>query len=127
VNKVIITGRLTSDAEQRTIPSGTAILSFSVANNTGYGDKEKVHYFNCSLFGKRAEGRLQEFMKKGQLVAVEGEVSLNTYTKKDGTGGSSLNVFVQNVELMGGKNDVGVAPAPAQAKKDEDFDQDVPF
>ena len=46
MNKLIISGRLTRDAEARFIPSGTAVLSFSVANNTGFGDNQKTHYFD---------------------------------------------------------------------------------
>ena len=102
MNKLIISGRLTRDAEVRFNTKGTAVLSFSVANNTGYGENQRTHYFDCAIFGKRAEGRLKEYMLKGQQVVVEGEVSLNQYEKKDGTGGASLNVFVNNVELMGG-------------------------
>ena len=59
MNKLIISGRLTRDAEVRFIPSGTPVMSFSVANNTGFGDNQKTHYFECSLFGKRAEGGLK--------------------------------------------------------------------
>ena len=129
MNKLIISGRLTRDAEARFIPSGTAVLSFSVANNTGFGDNQKTHYFDCSIFGKRAEGKLKDYMLKGQQVVVEGEISLNQYQKKDGTGGASLNVFVNNVELMGSNQQAGGQPsAPASsAPASNDSDDDLPF
>ena len=129
MNKLIISGRLTRDAEARFIPSGTAVLSFSVANNTGFGDNQKTHYFDCSIFGKRAEGKLKAYMLKGQQVVVEGEISLNQYQKKDGTGGASLNVFVNNVELMGSNQQAGAQPsAPASsAPASNDSDDDLPF
>ena len=129
MNKLIISGRLTRDAEARFIPSGTAVLSFSVANNTGFGDNQKTHYFDCSIFGKRAEGKLKDYMLKGQQVVVEGEISLNQYQKKDGTGGASLNVFVNNVELMGSNQQAGAQPsAPASsAPALNDSDDDLPF
>jgi|TARA_B110000438_G_scaffold60007_1_gene60177 single-strand DNA-binding protein len=129
MNKLIISGRLTRDAEARFIPSGTAVLSFSVANNTGFGDNQKTHYFDCSIFGKRAEGKLKDYMLKGQQVVVEGEISLNQYQKKDGTGGASLNVFVNNVELMGSNQQAGAQPsAPASsAPASNDSDDDLPF
>tara|TARA_B110000438_G_scaffold265715_1_gene279255 strand:+ start:215 stop:607 length:393 start_codon:yes stop_codon:yes gene_type:complete len=130
MNKLIISGRLTRDAEVRFIPSGTPVMSFSVANNTGFGEKQKTHFFDCSMFGKRAEGKLKDYMLKGQQVVVEGEISLNQYQKKDGTGGASLNVFVNNVELMGGNQKSGsnqqggsqpsAAPTPNE-------DDDLPF
>ncbi len=127
MNKLIISGRLTRDAEARFIPSGTAVMSFSVANNTGFGDKQKTHYFECSIFGKRAEGKLKDYMLKGQQVVVEGEVSLNQYQKKDGTGGASLNVFVNNVELMGGNQKGGSQPSAPFAASEAAEDDDLPF
>jgi single-strand DNA-binding protein len=121
MNKLIISGRLTRDAEVRFIPSGTPVMSFSVANNTGFGDNQKTHYFDCSMFGKRAEGKLKDYMIKGQQVVVEGEVSLNQYQKKDGTGGASLNVFVNNVELMGSNQQAGGRPSEATSNDDDDL------
>tara|TARA_B110000014_G_C20080134_1_gene564311 strand:+ start:257 stop:646 length:390 start_codon:yes stop_codon:yes gene_type:complete len=129
MNKLIISGRLTRDAEVRFIPSGTAVMAFSVANNTGFGENQKTHFFDCSMFGKRAEGKLKDYMLKGQQVVVEGEISLNQYQKKDGTGGASLNVFVNNVELMGGNQQSGgqsSAPAPTAPTSNE-TDDDLPF
>jgi len=130
MNKLIISGRLTRDAEVRFIPSGTPVMSFSVANNTGFGEKQKTHFFDCSMFGKRAEGKLKDYMLKGQQVVVEGEISLNQYQKKDGTGGASLNVFVNNVELMGsnqksGSNQQGGSQPSAAPTPNED--DDLPF
>tara|TARA_B100000749_G_scaffold237809_1_gene196562 strand:+ start:79 stop:450 length:372 start_codon:yes stop_codon:yes gene_type:complete len=121
MNKLIISGRLTRDAEVRFIPSGTPVMSFSVANNTGFGDNQKTHYFDCSMFGKRAEGKLKDYMIKGQQVVIEGEVSLNQYQKKDGTGGASLNVFVNNVELMGSSQQAGGRPSEPTSNDDDDL------
>jgi single-strand DNA-binding protein len=137
MNKLLITGRLTRDAEQRFLPSGKAVLQFSVANNTGIADNQQTHYFDCSLFGKRAEGKLKDYMLKGQQVLVEGEISLNTFQKNDGSTGASLRVFVQNVELIGGKSE-GQQPqqqrpakqAPQQQRDNFDdvpYDDDIPF
>ena len=136
MNKLIISGRLTRDAEVRFIPSGTPVMSFSVANNTGFGDNQKTHYFECSLFGKRAEGGLKDYMVKGQQAVVEGEISLNQYEKKDvlnvnqihNSGGASLRVFVNNVELMGGSQQGGGQQAGAQPNQPAvSDDDDLPF
>ena len=127
MNKLIISGRLTRDAEVRFIPSGTPVMSFSVANNTGFGDKQKTHFFDCSIFGKRAEGKLKDYMLKGQQVVVEGEVSLNQYQKKDGTAGASLNVFVNNVELMGSSQQSGTQSSAPTIDKPPPEDDDLPF
>jgi single-strand DNA-binding protein len=132
MNKLLITGRLTRDAEQRFLPSGKAVLQFSVANNTGIAENQQTHYFDCSLFGKRAEGKLKDYMLKGQQILVEGEISLNTFQKNDGTTGASLRVFVQNVELIGGKSEGQqqqqrpAKPVPQTDNFDE-YEDDIPF
>jgi single-strand DNA-binding protein len=138
MNKLLISGRLTRDAEQRFLPSGKAVLQFSVANNTGIAENQQTHYFDCSLFGKRAEGKLKDYMLKGTAVIVEGEISLNTFQKNDGTTGASLRVFVQNVELIGGKSEGGQEQRPQQRPAKpvqqqqydnfDEFDEDlIPF
>ena len=104
MNNFSFTGRLTRDAESRTTPSGLAILKFSVANNTGFGEKQKTNYINCALFGKHAEGGLKNILSKGQEVAVTGELNLNEFTKQDGTKSASLECNVNSVDLIGSKS-----------------------
>jgi len=103
MNSFCFTGRLTRDAEFRSTPSGLSILNFTVANNTGYGDKQKTNYVNCTIFGKRAEGRLKDLLKKGQEVAVSGELNMEQFTKRDGSKGASLECNVSSVDLVGSR------------------------
>lgn len=109
INNITITGNLARDAEQKSTAKGTAVLSFTVANTTGYGDNEKTNWFNCALFGKRAEGGLAQYMTKGKQVTVQGEVTLNEY-EKDGVHKANLQLFVNDVKLQGGKQDGQAAP-----------------
>ena len=136
MNNFSFTGRLTQDSELKTTASGLSILSFSVANNTGYGDKQKTNYVNCALFGKRAEGRLKDYLKKGQEVAVTGELNLNKFTKADGQQSASLECNVNNVDLIGGRNAQSAknetiseqsAQVPPQRILEEDDLGEVPF
>jgi single-strand DNA-binding protein len=122
MNSFSFTGRLTRDSEFRSTPSGLSVLKFSVANNTGFGDRQKTNYINCVLFGKRAEGRLKEFLKKGQEVAVSGELNLEQYTKKDGTSGASLECNVNSVDLIGGKQD---SSGKSESGDDDWFSKDL--
>jgi single-strand DNA-binding protein len=144
MNRLIVSGGLTRDAEVTYLASGTAALRFSLANSTGYGDKKQTNYFNCVAFGKIAEGKLPEFLKKGTQVITDGEVTLNTYQKSDGTTGASLQLLVNNIELIGGNRsqDQGGQQSqqsrpqqqrPAQNRQQQapsptnDFDDDIPF
>ncbi len=114
LNLFTMTGRIGRDAEFRAFPNGGGVLSFSVATNSGYGDKEKTLWLRANIFGKRAEGGLAQYLVKGQEVAISGELSENEYTTKDtGEVRKSLEINVQNVELIGGKSQGAHAPQAA--------------
>ena len=105
------TGKLGQDAEVKQLPSGTTILNFSVANNTGFGDRKKTLWIKVSVFGKRAEGRLVEYLLKGTEVFVSGELSQNEYEANDRTIKTSLELNANVVDLIGGNNQ---QPPPQQ-------------
>jgi single-strand DNA-binding protein len=113
VNKFIFTGNLGKDAEVKVTQSGMSVCSFSVAVKSGYGDKEKTTWANCALFGKRAEGQLPQYLKKGAQVCISGQLTLDEWKGEDGTTQKSLKVNVDDLDLIGGKSD-GQASAPAQ-------------
>ncbi|HSH42544.1 MAG TPA: single-stranded DNA-binding protein [Arenicellales bacterium] len=133
---LIIDGNLGRDAEVRYTQGGTAVCAFPVANKTGYGDKERTHWFDCALWGKRAEGGLPKYLTKGTRVLIRGEVRLNEFEKRDGSNGAKLAVFVHDIEL-GGSKPSGQQPAQSQPQQigqpqqqpgpADDFDDDIPF
>jgi single-strand DNA-binding protein len=132
MNKFIFTGNLGKDAEVKVTQSGMSVCSFSVAVKSGYGDKQKTTWANCALFGKRAEGQLPQYLKKGAQVAISGELTLDEWEGKDGTAQKSIKINVDDLDLIGGKPE-GSAPAQRQpqapaapAPGDDGFD-DIPF
>ncbi len=135
MNSLTITGNIGRDAEIRYLPDGTPIASFSVADSQGK-DKPAI-WWNCSLFGKRAES-LAPYLLKGGQVTVIGNVSERQYTDKDGTPRKSMDVRVQDVALQGGprgdstpvKTDAGVAHMPRKTTSsgfDDMPDDSIPF
>lgn len=131
-NVMSFIGTVGRDCEVKHTPAGMAILTVSVANNTGYGDKKKTTWFRVNLFGKRAEGQLQDFLKKGTSVFISGELSQSEYTAKDGTTKVILEVNANIIDLVGSKqmpsqpNAQPVRTAPAPTGYD-DFNDDLPF
>ena len=130
MNSITIAGSLGKDAEVRYLTNGDPVASFSVADSQGR-DKPTI-WWNCSLFGKRAES-LAPYLVKGQAVAVSGTVSEREWTDKDGGKRKSMDVRVNDVALQGGKRE---APEPAQpaARKSaaqsagfDDSDSEIPF
>jgi single-strand DNA-binding protein len=139
INKVLITGNLTRDAQLRqTNANSTPVLNFSVAvndrrKNQQTGEYEDyANYVDCSVFGNRAVA-LEQFLKKGVKVAVEGKLRWSQWTDKDDPTKkrSTLNVLADNVEFMSSRNHGdSAAPAPAAsapAVPASDYDDDVPF
>jgi single-strand DNA-binding protein len=135
MNNFSFTGNLGRDVEIRHTPSGMAIANFSVPVKSGYGDKEKTSWVRCAIIGKRAESGLMDYLKKGQLVGVTGELSVNEYTNKDGETKTSVEVFVKEIDLLGKKgssDNFASAPAPQQASggggtNDFSYDDSIPF
>jgi single-strand DNA-binding protein len=132
MNSISISGNLGKDAERRALGDGTAVLSFSVADSQG---REKpTIWWNCSIFGKRADA-LEQYLTKGQVVTVAGSVSEREYTDKDGHKRKSLDVRVNDIALQGGKKEEapqGRQSAPLKpSPKNEDFGDDsaseIPF
>lgn len=102
MNNWNFTGNLGNPAEVKVLPTGTTVCEFSVAVKSGYGDKEKTNWAKCTLFGKKAEGRLPEFLQKGTQVAISGELELQKWD-----GGSGLVVRVSELDLIGGSQSQG--------------------
>jgi len=99
------TGRLGRDSETRFTPGGMAICNFTVAVDYGFGDNKGTNWLRCSLFGKRAEGQLPKYLVKGTQVAISGELRIREYDDKDGVRRTSVEVNVDKLDLIGGRND----------------------
>lgn len=97
-NKIIFSGRLTADAELKYVTSGSALLSFSVANSPNYKDKDITYFFRCSLWGKRAE-TMKDYLTKGTAVIIDGQLQINKYTKQNGDTAYFTQVFVQDLQF----------------------------
>lgn len=103
INKVVISGNLTRDAETRVTNSGTAVLSFTVAVNDRRRDQsgewvDFPNYVDCSIFGKRATA-IEQYMTKGAKVAIEGKLRWSQW-ERDGEKRSKLEVIVDEIEFM---------------------------
>lgn len=140
-------GTVVRDAETRYIPSGQALLTVTIANNQGFGDKQSTLFIRCAVWGKKAESKLIDFLKKGQQIYVSGELRQQEY-EKDGVTKTSLELNCNIIDLVGGNrgdNQQAIDQQrpqqtqqrpqqqqrqPAQSNQDapyDDFDSDIPF
>lgn len=96
--EVIVAGNLTKDAELR--PAGNSqVCGFSVAADTGFGDKKQTMFFSCSLWGNQGAA-LAQYLKKGNPVTVIGEMSEREYDGKQ-----YKEIRVNSIKLQGSRSD----------------------
>lgn len=103
INTVTIAGRTTKDPEIKVTPSGTAVLSFSLAVNdmkkNAQGEwEETADFFDCKVFGKRAES-LAQYIPKGSKLTINGRLHQDRWQAQDGTNRSRVSIIVQDIEL----------------------------
>lgn len=132
MNKVILSGRLTSDPAIRYTQDGRPIASFRLAVTEGYGDKKRTDFIGCKSFGTGAEF-VQRNAFKGQEVMVCGKWQTGEY-EKDGhkvyTNEVSVSEF-QPVTWKGQEERKEQKEAPQAAEfvpvQGSIDDQDLPF
>lgn len=122
MNSLTITGNLTRDIEMRFLANGDPVGNFAIADNQGK-DKPAI-FWNCSLYGKRAEA-LGPYLTKGQSVTIVGTVTEREWTDKEGGKRKTMEVRVNDLALQGGRRDA--APTGRTAQSDDLQDPDIPF
>jgi single-strand DNA-binding protein len=148
MNKVLLMGRLTRDAEIRYAQgdNSMAIARFTLAvdrrmRRDSNSDEQTADFISCVAFSRTAEF-LERFGRKGTKFVVEGRIQTGSYTNKDGQKVYTTDVVVENVEFAESKNsaggsDGGYAPAgrpsPSGATGDgfmnlpDGIDEELPF
>ncbi len=104
LNIVALVGRLTRPCEMRYTSSGFAICSFSIAVNRRKKSpdgswNEVASFFDCTYFGKAAEG-VSQYLTKGQQVSIQGYLEQQTW-ETNGQKRSKVVVIVNSLGLIG--------------------------
>lgn len=104
-NKVILIGRLTRKPEMRHTASGTAITGMCVAVNRRLGkdDKQEVTYIDVNAWGKTAEF-CERYFDKGSPILIDGRLTLEKWTDKQGQNRSALKVTAETVAFAESKS-----------------------
>jgi single-strand DNA-binding protein len=115
VNKVILVGRLGSDPEIRVSQEGNKIARFSVATSESWNDKntnekkEKTEWHRIVVFSKGLAQVIENYVKKGSQVYLEGQLRTNKYTDQAGIEKFSTEVHLTNYnsefKMLDSKND----------------------
>lgn len=134
INRVCISGNLTRSPEYRQTQGGTGILSLGVAVNdrrknqrTGEWE-DHANFVDCTIMGRRADS-LQQYLHKGQKVAIEGKLRYSSWTDRDGNKRSKLEVLVDEIEFMSARDEGGqqARQQPQRQQQSMYDDDDIPF
>jgi len=106
MNKVTLVGRMTKDPEllfgQGT---GTAICKFTIAVNRRYKKEgqPEADFLPVTVFGKQAEATAN-YMVKGSLVAIAGNIQTSNYMNKDNVRTYKTEIIAEEVNFLESKN-----------------------
>lgn len=132
-NKVLLLGNLTRDPQLSYLPSQTPVVDFGFAVNRKWRSqdgsmKEDTCFVDCKAFGKSAEN-INKFCIKGKQLFVEGRLTFDSWTAKDGSKQSRHRITVESFQLLGALNkvetdnehDTSVSESVSSSDVDEPF------
>ncbi len=136
LNKALIIGNLTRDPEERQLPSGVSVTSFSVATNRYWKDKngskqEDTQYHNVVVFGAQA-ANCAHYLRKGSSVLIEGRMQTRSWDDKDGSKKYRTEIVADKVQFgtragEGGPSSGGANKEPGAAEKDVPNDDHIDY
>ena len=120
VNKVILIGNLGRDPEIRTFPSGDRVANCTMATTESWKDKqtgerrELTEWHRLTFRGGLA-GIVEQYLRKGSQIYVEGAIRSRKYTDKDGVEKSITEISVNEMTMLGSRQGMGEPGGDADA------------
>ena len=103
MNKILLCGRATRDAEVRG-EGDKKVARYTLAVDRKYSKEEKqADFINIVCFGKSAEFA-GNYVKKGTKMIVTGRIQTGSYTNKDGQKVNTTDVIVEEQEFAESKS-----------------------
>lgn len=106
INRVVLVGRLTKDPELRYTPNGIACTRFTVAVNRTFSNQQgerEADFISCIAWRKQAEN-LANFMRKGNLIGVEGRIQTGSFEGQDGKRVYTTDIVADSVQFLEPRN-----------------------
>lgn len=151
INKVTLIGNLGADPEER-VNNDNTVTRISVATTDSFLNRkteqreERTEWHRVVFFNRLAEIAAQ-YLRKGSKVYIEGTLRTSNYTDGEGIKRYSTDIIAREMQMLdsrgGGMGDAPAeqssaapagdtaassAPAAANAKPGQDWDEDdIPF
>jgi single-strand DNA-binding protein len=132
INRVVLTGNLTTDPELRNLPTGTSVCKLRVACNTrrkgpGGDWQDKPNYFDVTVWGAQGEN-CARYLSKGRPVAIDGRLEWREWETEQGKR-QAIDIVADSVQFLGGREEGGSSngftPRSDVPANTEDFHQPV--
>ena len=119
MNNIQLLGRITKDLELKTTTSGKSVCSFDIAVTRKF-NKEITDFIPCVAWDKTCE-TMCKFVKKGQLIAIDGSLYTRKYEDKNGNNRTAYEVNVNNFYFAESKktSNVDISADPLQDVADK--------
>ena len=129
--KMQVIGHLGKDCTTNLV-NGKSVMNFTIAHTEKFKDtqgamKERTTWVDCAYWSDRTG--IAPYLKKGTQVFVEGTPDLRIFTRNDGTTGGSLTMRIQQVQLLGSRNESnsgGYTPSSGSSYADQSTGSAVP-
>jgi single-strand DNA-binding protein len=127
LNKVMLIGRLTRDPEARTFSNGGKVVNFGFAvnnrrrnNATGQWEDDPV-FIDVAVFNRGETGRqadlVEQSLRKGQQVFIEGHLKFDQWTAQDGQKRSKLSVICDNFQFLEPRSDMASGDGGSRSQR----------
>ena len=134
--KVILIGNLGQDPEARFTPQGTAVTNLSIATNESWKDQsgemqDRTEWHRVVMYGRMAE-TASEYMKKGQMVFVEGRLHTREWEDQNQIKRKTTEIRCDNFTMLGKRSDAPTGQSQGSMSSspsapDSEVDDDLPF
>ena len=124
VNKVILIGRLGRDPESRVTAQGDSMVNFSLATDSGRGEKKTTTWHRVVCYKQPAEF-IKNYIKKGDPLYLEGTIINREWDDKSGNKKQITEIKAYTVESLGSKQ--SASPSRYTPGEDREPDDDLPF
>ena len=119
MNKVVLIGNICKDPELSETNSGVAVCRFSIAVNRRRASEDaeqQTAFFNVTVWRGLAE-TVARYCKKGNKVAVSGQIQIRQYEDREGAKRTSVDVVAEEVEFLSPKSNDEARTAEEPKKK----------
>jgi single-strand DNA-binding protein len=117
LNKVLLIGRLGNDPEIKQMSNGKNVARLSVATSETWKDKnsgerkEKTEWHRVIIFNEGLVNVVQQYLKKGAQIYIEGQIQTTKYTDNNGQEKYSTQIVLQGynstLTMLGGGSGSG--------------------